>query len=119
MKEIIFQLNCIKEHLKHISKTTDKSVDFDIDVLEGCVSQLENVDKSKTNELDNEKEIVEKLIGIDIRAKTNKGDNRVISLTDFKNEENSSITFNSCDNAVPKRQIVITINYEGYSVSIK
>lgn len=41
INEIIFQLKCIKEHLKFISLTTDKSVDFDIQVLNGCISQLE------------------------------------------------------------------------------
>lgn len=40
-KEIIFQLKCVKEHLKFVSQTTDKSVDFDIKVLDGLVSQLE------------------------------------------------------------------------------
>ena len=39
--EIVFQLKCIKEHLKFVSQTTDKSVDFDIQVLDGCISQLE------------------------------------------------------------------------------
>ena len=43
--EIIFQLKCIKEHLKYISKTTDKSVDFDIEVLEkACISRLEKLE---------------------------------------------------------------------------
>lgn len=37
----MFQLKCIKEHLKFISQTTDKSVDFDIKVLDGCISQIE------------------------------------------------------------------------------
>ncbi|MDD5980166.1 MAG: hypothetical protein PUC23_03540 [bacterium] len=40
-EEIMFQLKCIKEHLKFISQTTDKSVDFDIKVLDGCISQIE------------------------------------------------------------------------------
>lgn len=40
-KEIMFQLKCIKEHLKFVSQTTDKSVDFDIKVLDECISQLE------------------------------------------------------------------------------
>lgn len=40
-KEIVFQLKCIKEHLKFVSQTTDKSVDFDIKVLDGLISQLE------------------------------------------------------------------------------
>lgn len=41
VKEIMFQLRCIKEHLKFVSQTTDKSVDFDIQVLEGCIAQFE------------------------------------------------------------------------------
>lgn len=41
VEEIVFQLKCIKEHLKFVSKTTDKSVDFDIQVLDGCIAQLE------------------------------------------------------------------------------
>ena len=40
-KEIIFQLKCIKEHLKFVSQTTDKSVDFDVKLLDGLISQLE------------------------------------------------------------------------------
>lgn len=41
VEEIIFQLKCIKEHLKFVSQTTDKSVDFDIQVLDGCIARLE------------------------------------------------------------------------------
>ena len=40
--EIIFQLKCIKEHLKFVSQTTDKSVDFDMNVLDGCITEIEN-----------------------------------------------------------------------------
>jgi len=40
--EIMFQLKCIKEHLKFVSQTIDKSVDFDIEVLDNCISQLEH-----------------------------------------------------------------------------
>lgn len=39
--DIMFQLKCIKEHLKFVSKTTDDSVGFDIEVLNTCISQLE------------------------------------------------------------------------------
>lgn len=41
INEIMFQLKCIKEHLKFVCQTTDKSVDFDIKVLDECVSELE------------------------------------------------------------------------------
>ena len=41
MNEVIFQLKCIKEHLKFVSKTTDNSVDFDIQVLDGCITEVE------------------------------------------------------------------------------
>lgn len=47
INEIIFQLKCIKEHLKFISRTTDKSIDFDIQVLDGCIAQLEDTNKKK------------------------------------------------------------------------
>ena len=43
MNEIIEQLRCVKEHLKWI-KTEYIPVDFDIEVLEGCISMLLNVD---------------------------------------------------------------------------
>lgn len=38
--EVVFQLKCIKEHLKFVSQTIDKSVDFDIQVLDSCISQI-------------------------------------------------------------------------------
>lgn len=41
INETIFQLKCIKEHLKFVSQTTDKSVDFDIKVLDWCISEVE------------------------------------------------------------------------------
>lgn len=41
MSEVIFQLQCVKEHLKFVSKTIDKSVDFDTQVLEGCIAEIE------------------------------------------------------------------------------
>lgn len=39
--DIVFQLKCVKEHLKFVSNTTDDSVNFDIEVLNTCISQLE------------------------------------------------------------------------------
>lgn len=42
MNETIFQLKCIREHLKWI-KTEYSPVDFDISVLTTCISQLEKV----------------------------------------------------------------------------
>ena len=41
--EVMFQLKCINEHLKFLSKTVD--VGFDIEVLNGCISQLESLDE--------------------------------------------------------------------------
>ena len=43
MEEVIFQLKCVKEHLDFISQNEDKSVDFDIQVLDACISQLEEM----------------------------------------------------------------------------
>lgn len=40
IEDVIFQLNCIKEHLKFIYKTADKSVDFDMEVIDTCISNL-------------------------------------------------------------------------------
>ena len=40
--EVLFQLKCIKEHLKFIYQTTEKSIDFDIQVLNTCISMLED-----------------------------------------------------------------------------
>lgn len=44
MNEIIEQLRYIKEHLKWI-KTEYIPVDFDIEVLEGCISRLNDIDQ--------------------------------------------------------------------------
>lgn len=41
--EVIFQLKCIKEHLKFLSETVD--VRFDMEVLNGCIEQLESLDE--------------------------------------------------------------------------
>lgn len=52
MKEIIFQLKCVREHLKWI-KTEYNPVDFDINVLTTCISQLEGTqDKTKVTKHD-------------------------------------------------------------------
>ena len=52
MKEIIFQLKCIREHLKWI-KTEYNPVDFDINVLTTCISQLEEMqDQTKITKHD-------------------------------------------------------------------
>ena len=40
IKEILFQLKCVKEHLRYIEKNSDKSVRFVIEVLDGCISKL-------------------------------------------------------------------------------
>ena len=64
-------------------------------------------------------EIVEKILGLDIRAKTNKCEERIIRLTDFKNNENSTMELKSLGLPnEPKRQIIITINCDGYSLEI-
>lgn len=44
MKEIIYQLECVKEHLNFI-KTGYNQVDFDVKVLEGCISRLNDIDQ--------------------------------------------------------------------------
>ena len=52
MKEIIFQLKCVREHLKFI-KTEYNPVDFDISVLTTCISQLEEIqDQTKVTKHD-------------------------------------------------------------------
>lgn len=55
MNEIIEQLKCVKEHLKWI-KTEYIPVDFDIEVLDGCIAQLEDINKKPS-----EDEIIKKL----------------------------------------------------------
>lgn len=45
MKEVIYQLKCIKNHLDFI-KTGYIPVDFDIKVLEACISKLEEVNNN-------------------------------------------------------------------------
>lgn len=44
MKEIIYQLECVKEHLNFINRQYNQ-VDFDIKVLEGCIDILAEMDK--------------------------------------------------------------------------
>ena len=52
MKEIIFQLKCVREHLKFI-KTEYNPVDFDISVLTTWISQLEEIqDQTKVTKHD-------------------------------------------------------------------
>ncbi len=55
MNEIIYQLKCVKNHLDFI-KTEYNPVDFDVSVLESCITQLEHV-----NNKPSEDEIVGKL----------------------------------------------------------
>lgn len=40
--EVVFQLKCVKEHLKFIYQTTEESVNFDIQVLDTCIFMLED-----------------------------------------------------------------------------
>lgn len=42
MDEIIYQLKCIKNHLNSISAEYNV-IDFDISVLETCITQLEHI----------------------------------------------------------------------------
>ena len=44
MKEIVYQLECVKKHLNFI-KTRCNQVDFDVEVLEGCISRLNDIDQ--------------------------------------------------------------------------
>ena len=44
MEEIIYQLQCIQEKLKFI-KREYPCVDFDIDVLDTCITQLKNMNE--------------------------------------------------------------------------
>ena len=61
-------------------------------------------------------EIVEEILGLDVKVKTNKCEERIIRLTDLKNNGDSTIAFNYSDfKNDPKQQIVITINCDGYS----
>ena len=55
MNEIIYQLKCVKNHLDFI-KTEYNPVDFDVSVLESCITQLEHI-----NNKPSEDEIVGKL----------------------------------------------------------
>jgi preprotein translocase subunit Sss1 len=50
MKEVICQLNYIKEHLKFVSRTTEQSVDFDVEVLGNCVAMLEEMAKKPSED---------------------------------------------------------------------
>jgi len=46
MEEIIYQLKCVQEKLKFI-KSEYPCIEFDIEVLDGCISQLENINKNE------------------------------------------------------------------------
>lgn len=63
-------------------------------------------------------EVVEKILGLDVKVKTNKCDEKIIRLMDFVNAEDSTIAFNYFDYMKPKRQIIITINCDGYSFEV-
>lgn len=49
MNKIIEQLKCVKEHLKWI-KTEYIPVDFDIEVLDECIAQLEDINKKPSED---------------------------------------------------------------------
>lgn len=38
---VLFKLKCIKEHLQYVFQTIDKSVDFDIKIIDECISTIE------------------------------------------------------------------------------
>lgn len=68
------------------------------------------------NEID---EIVEKILGLDVKVKTNKCEERIIRLTNFENNKDSTIAFNRSNfKNDPKRQIVIAINCDDYSCEV-
>lgn len=52
MDEIIFQLKCIKEHLNFI-KIECPDIEFDVEVLDGCILQLELEKNKMVEELGN------------------------------------------------------------------
>ena len=64
-----------------------------------------------------EDEIIEKILGISLQVKTNKGD-RVIHFKEFKNEE-GTLSLNSDDSKQPRNQIVLTLNCDGYSMIVE
>lgn len=70
-------------------------------------------------DVDLNKEIIEKLLSIDIHCKTNMSDERVLHFTDFKNEKDSTITYKSSDwKSNPAKQIIITIKCDGYNINV-
>lgn len=70
-------------------------------------------------DVDLNKEIVEKLLSIDVHCKTNMSDERVLQFTDFKNEKDSMITLKSSDwKSNPVKKIIITINCDGYNIKV-
>lgn len=38
---VLFKLKCIKEHLQYVFQSIDKSVDFDIKMIDECISTIE------------------------------------------------------------------------------
>ena len=60
LKDISFQLKCIKEHLNFVKKECT-SVEFDVEVLDGCISILEKYDRSCIDYIDGAYELATRL----------------------------------------------------------
>ena len=60
LNDMLFQLKCIKEHLNFIKKESP-SVEFDIEVLDGCIFILEKYDRSCIDYIDGANELATRL----------------------------------------------------------
>ena len=65
-----------------------------------------------------EDEIIEKILGISLQVKTNKGE-RILHFKDIKNEKDSTLSLNYDDSKQPRNQIIITLNCDGYSMIVE
>lgn len=60
----------------------------------------------------------EKLLEVNIKAKTNHGRNRTIRLTNFKNENASMLINGNCNEGERNFKINLTIDCDSYSYKI-
>ena len=65
-----------------------------------------------------EREIVKEILGIDIKVKTDKDREKILSYTDLKNCKDSTISLNYNDYGEHKCQIIVTINCDGYLLKV-
>ncbi len=65
-----------------------------------------------------DEEVIEKLLGIDIRVQTNKDREVILRYSNFKGELDSSIENSFDESRKLKDQFVVKVNCDGYTLEI-